>query len=229
MERIIIPIVLFVCLAGCTGNQDSASSEEDSVIRDTSTFIDEPDSTYVAETDAPEIVASMERLIDGVEQNAGQFTLRLSAKGYEYQTEQVWSFDSLRNLTHCYQQWASEGAEGKSHHFFRQESLYAIAEELEGGETKEMKMYHEELGGISFSGDGSASDSTAQPLGRKFFNDSEQELRKELAEIVKLLKENQSDITGEEDAQLTLETEGDVGKETTEISVDRRLLEDLLR
>jgi hypothetical protein len=159
--------------------------------------------------------------------------LRLNASGYEYQTDEVWSFDSLLNLVHCYQNWSSEGTEGSSHHFFRQERLYAILDENSFGSGKEINIFHLELGGVALSETESEIDSLASPLGKKFVADSERDLKTHLAEIVRLLKENDANLSGVDPATLRLENESSdeemPGKETTQITVDQKLLKDLIK
>jgi hypothetical protein len=139
----------------------------------------------------------------------------------------------LFNLVHCYQNWSSEGTEGNSHHFFRQERLYAVLDENSFGTGKEINIFHLELGGIKLSESESEADSVAKPLERIFFTDSERDLKTHLAEIVRLLKENSATVSDDDPSTLRLENESSdeemPGKETTEITVDRKLLEDLTR
>jgi len=222
-----------VFLAGCA-KKSSDSIETDSTLVDTTAFIEEADSTFAVSGDAANIRAAVEKLIDEHEaQSDDLHTLRLNASGYEYQTDEVWSFDSLLNLVHCYQNWSSEGTEGSSHHFFRQERLYAILDENSFGSGKEVNIFHLELGGVALSETESEMDSVATPLGKKFVTDSERDLKTHLAEIVRLLKENDSKLSGTDPATLRLENESSdeemPGKETTQITVGKKLLKDLIK
>jgi hypothetical protein len=222
-----------IFFAGCAKKSDVAT-ESDSTSVDTTTFIGDADSTLVVSADAPDIRAAVEKLIDEHEARADDlYTLRLSASGYEYQTDEAWSFDSLLNLVHCYQNWSSEGTEGSSHHFFRQERLYAILDENSFGSGKEINIFHLELGGVAVSETESETDSVTNPLERKFVTDSERDLKTHLAEIVRLLKENNAKLSGGDPTTLRLENESAdeemPGKETTEITVDQKLLQDLVK
>jgi hypothetical protein len=238
MSHIFRYVMVLLCLsllAGCTStntNESAASGDSGVYYSDTSTFV-ESDSVYATPNDAPEIKSVLDSLIEDHGQNDDSYyTLRLSASGYEYRTEEVWSFDSLMNLVHCYQDWSSEGTEGSSHHFFRQNRLYAVRDENGNDSETEVTIFHAELGGISFSAT-SPSDTVVTVLEKNFLVSSENDLRSQFAQIVKLLKDNAGDISSDDPA--TLHAENDTadeelpGKETTDITVDRKLLEDLIR
>jgi hypothetical protein len=220
-------------LLSCSG-KSTISESPDSTGVDTTTFIDESDSLFVTAADAPDIANAVAQLIREFNNasNSGQ-TIRLSASGYEYQTDEVWSFDSLSNLSACVQDWSSEGTEGKSYHLFRNEMLYAVRDENFYGDNKEVSVYHRELGGVSFADDGTSPDSTAKPLEKKYFVDTERDLKMRLSEMVSLLRENKQRITKSDPATLLLvnesEDENMPGKETTEITIDQKLLDDLLK
>jgi hypothetical protein len=145
----------------------------------------------------------------------------------------VWSFDSLMNLVHCYQAYASEGMEGNSHHFFRQDKLYAIRDQTGSGEREDISIYHLELGGITYAETESSADTVAKTLDKKFFTDSEQDIKTQLARIVQVLKEHQGSIDDGDPASMHIENESAdeemPGKETTDITIDRKLLDVLLR
>jgi hypothetical protein len=231
--RLVVPLLITFIVFGCASKPDVAS-RGDSTSVDTSAFIDEFDSAFVTSSDASDIRAAVEKLIDEQEERSEDlYTLRLNASGYEYQTDEVWSFDSLFNLVHCYQNWSSEGTEGISHHFFRQERLYAIFDENSFGSGKDINIFHLELGGINQSEPENGPDSVAKPLEKKFFSDSERDLKTHLAEIIRLLKENSGNLSEGDPLTLRLENESSdeemPGKETTEITVDRTLLDDLIK
>lgn len=218
-------------LASC-GSRGSADSAGDSTSRDTP-FTDERDSVTANAGDAPEIRTSLENLIaEHSKKKKNQSTLRLSVSGYEYKTDGTWKFDSLTKLTHCVQEWASEGIEGTSHYFFRRERLYAVYDENRFDGRKEVDVYHEELGGLTYVESRTASDSVVKILSRKFLADHEQSMRTQFIQIIKLLKDNQSYISSANPAKLHLENDSTdeemPGTETTDITVDRKLLEELV-
>jgi hypothetical protein len=232
--RNFVIIIVGILSAACGAKTDPATGS-DSTFSDTTTFIDEKDSTMVATaSDAPEIMASLARLMDEHKQNEDSYaTLRLSVSGYEYKTDAVWSFDTLMNLVHCYQDWASEGIEGTSDHFFKLERLYAVREENDYDNRKDVAVYHQELGGASFTESESQTDSTLKILDRKFLTDNEQSMKTQLQQIVQLLKDNKSVISSDDPATLHLENnstdEEMPGTEVTDITIDRKLLEELLK
>lgn len=224
-------LVFAAMLASC-GSQDSADSGSDSTSRDTP-FTDEKDSVQANAADAPEIRTSLESLIaEHKKKKKNQTTLRLSVSGYEYKTNGVWKFDSLTKLMHCVQEWASEGIEGTSHYFFRRERLYAVYDENRFDGRKEVDIYHEELGGLTYVETKTASDSVVKVLDRKFLADHEQSMRTQFVQILKLLKDNQSYISSGNPAKLHLENDSTdeemPGTEVTDITVDRKLLEELV-
>jgi hypothetical protein len=234
MKRIDFLIALTLSLLlGCSGRSAEQQDHSDSVIAysDTSRFVDESDSTYITGVEAPDIRTSVDNLIaEQNEKSDSYFTLRLSASGYEYRTEEVWSFDSLMNLVHCHQDWSSEGSEGTSDHLFRQEKLYAVRDETGNDSRTDVEIYHAELGGVSLSEPG---DSVAKTLDKKYLATSENDLKSRFAQIVRLLKDNASDIDTGDPATLHIENESSdeelPGKDVTDITVDRKLLEELLR
>lgn len=226
-------VLLFAgVLIACSSGKDS-DSEVDSTGRDTLMFRDELDSVAANAGDAPEIRATLERLIADQEQNKRNYRkLRLSVSGYEYKTDGVWSFDSLMSLVHCAQDWASEGMEGTSHYFFRRERLYAVRDENRFDGIKEVDAYHEEMGGVTYVESEAAQDSVVKVLSRKFLSENEQSMRTQFQQILKLLKDNQSYLSSSDPAKLHLENnstdEEMPGTETTDITVDRKLLEELM-
>jgi hypothetical protein len=233
MKHLYLIIVVSAWLSSCSSRSETTEMS-DSTITDTTTFVDQSDSTFVSPTDAPDIVASVMKLLSDDEIKGEEvYTLKLTASGFEYQTEQVWSFDSLQHLVHCAEQWASEGVEGTSHHLFKRERLYAVHDETVHDGGKEVNVYHKELGGVVISYNGTA-DSTANTLEKKYFTDAENDLKRQLGEIVKLLKDNKTKIEDEGDP-VTVKVENNhpdeelPGKETTEITVDRKLLDTLLK
>jgi hypothetical protein len=232
--KFLLFLVTVTLLSSCVQKENSATSS-DSVSVDTTTFIDESDSTLANPSDAPEIYSALTKLVDEQEKtSAKQHSLLLSASGDDYSTEEVWRFDSLHNLVYCYQDWSSEGIDGKTHHFFRQERLYAIQDEHTEKDKKDVRVYHNELGGVSFTLAGSEiQSSSAKPLKKKFLIESEQDLKDRLSEIARLLKTNQKDILKGNPARLKVENESQTPegrtKETTMITIDRKLLDVVAR
>ena len=173
----------------------------------------------------------MVKLLQQQQRRKAYYTIKLNASGYEYRTNQLWTFDSLMNLSYCHQDWSSEGTEGKSDHFFEQEKLYAVQDENGNDQSKDVSMYHKELGGIGFT-EPMPTDTTANPLSRKYFLNSEAEIKQEFSQIIKLLKDNFESISKADPAVLVVETESEneemPGKEKTEITIDRKLLEALI-
>jgi hypothetical protein len=227
-------IVTGLILFGC-GVKNETGAEDDTVSHyDTTAFIDEDDSVYATPADAPDIRSAVESLIDAQKSRSSRyFTLRLSASGYEYQTDEVWSFDSLMTLVHCYQDWTAEGREGNSHHFFRQDKLYAVKDESGTDSENEISIYHAELGGIAYTEPTNNQDTTFQTLDKKYLASSETDLKTRFAQIVTLLRDNQKNFSTDDPVTLHIENDSAdeemPGKETTEITVDRKLLEKLLK
>lgn len=231
MKYLMLALVGLLLACGPGKDPDTAI---DSTGTDTLTFRDELDSVAANPGDAPEIRASLERLIKEQEQKKrGQPRLRLSVSGYEYKTDGVWSFDSLMNLVHCSQEWASDGIEGTSHYFFRRERLYAVRDENRFDGLKEVDAYHEELGGVTYRGSDGKQDSVLKVLNRKFLAENERSMRTQFQQILKLLKDNQAYLSSSNPAKLHLENnsadEEMPGTETTDITIDQKLLEELMK
>ena len=229
-----LTIVLIGFTVGACGSRSDSSTTTDSASADRAPFSDEGDSVVVTPADVPEITASVDRLIEEQEGNSDSYyKLRLSVSGYEYKTDGTWSFDSSLNLVHCSQEWASEGIEGRSTHVFRRERLYAVREENDYDARKDVEIFHLELGGDSYTGSESATDTVFQPLNRKFLIDNEQTMKTQLQQIIQLLKDNRPVISSDDPAELHLENNSDdeemPGTEITDITVDRALLEELLK
>jgi hypothetical protein len=227
-------LIAAVCLLLACSPRKETSTDSDSTVVDTTAFVDEADSVYVTPDEAPDIRTAVDKMIqDQRDRSSSYYTLQLTASGYEYQTQSVWSFDSLLNLVHCFQDWSSDGTEGRSHHFFRQEKLYAVQEENGNPEEKDINVYHQELGGISYSESENAADSIVKPLDKKFFTDAEKDMKAQLAQIVRLLADHKAEISSDQPATLHIENDSKddelPGKETTDISIDRKLLEELLK
>jgi hypothetical protein len=227
-------LILSVCLLLACSPKPEHSPDSDSTALDTTAFVDEADSTYVMPDEAPDIRTAVDKMIhDQQERSSSYHTLNLTASGYEYQTQEVWSFDSLLNLVHCFQDWSSEGSDGRSHHFFRQEKLYAMEVENTYSGDKDIDIFHQELGGISYHESENIADSVAKPLNKKLFIDAERDMKMQLAQIVKLLADNKEKISSGQPATLHIEnnsTDDELpGKEMTEITIDRKLLAELLR
>jgi hypothetical protein len=227
-------IVLVIIFVGC-GVKNERDAERDTLsYNDTTAISDEADSIYATPADGPEIRSALATLINAqASKPTRHFTLRLSASGYKYRTDEVWTFDSLLTLSHCYQDWHSDGTEGNSHHFFRQERLYAMKEESTTDGEKEISIYHAELGGIRYADFANQKDTVVETLNKKYLTNSENELKTRFAKIVTLLQENQKGLSDGDPATLRIENdsvdEEMPGKEITEITVDRKLLRKLLK
>ena len=190
------------------------------------------DTSVFAGSQYDELARAIDSLINKKGIDAA-YILNLNASGYEYKTESVWEFDSLFNLIRAYQNWASEGQEGKSHVFFLADKVYALRDEQSNGSETQVDLYHEDLGGISYVDNGEpVSDAAVSPLKPETARETRDDLRKQLQSVLRLLRENEKAIRGKDEATLVVESEsqnGDVSaKDRTEIKMDRKLLEKLL-
>ncbi len=231
--------ILFSCMTlalACSSKNETSPDEADSLDVDSVMIEAEPktDTTLATADESESISTAIAELIDAQALQQNGYTLQLSASGYEYMTEATWSFDSLFNLTACSQRWASEGLEGQSSYFFRVEKLYAYCENDGYDSRNEIKLFHKQLGGISYTeSDGVTVDSTLRALDLKTIPQTEADLKKQLQDIVNTLRDNEDKISGDDDAlALHLENEVNYGEETmtetSEISLSKKLLTKLL-
>ena len=162
-----------------------------------------------------------------------EYTLTLEASGHEYTTEGVFRFDSLFNFVRYDQNWASEGREGESHVFLQANKIYALLEETGNGSESRVDLYHQDLGGISYMKNG-GGDSLAHvsPLNLRIPRQTRDELRRQLQDVLRLLKQNEKAIKGDKEATLDVKSDdqsGDVqAMDRTTITLDRKLLKKLL-
>jgi len=229
MRPIIFFSLLVLATVSCTPKGEMHEDPAiDSLSLDVdSTQVSGADTSVYAGSQYDELVAAIDSLVEDREANV-VYTLNLSASGYEYQTESTWGFDSLFNLVHCFENWSSEGQEGRTHSFLLADRLYAFRDETDNGSTKQIDLYHEDLGGIR-----SEDESRLSPLNLDIRRETRDKLRQQLQDILRVLEDNRDEIKRAGDnATLGVESESQTGdvtaKDRTEITVDRRLLDKLL-
>jgi hypothetical protein len=235
--RVLLLCLFVAVLASCQSRTDTTDDLSDTLDVDTTILIPDVDidTTLAARTELEPLQHALEELIHSREENSGSmYRLQLTASGYEYQTNATWYFDSLFLLSGRSQSWASEGSEGKSEHFFKLDKLYAFRDDTESGSSTSVELFHRDLGGLKYEeGDGVSQDSTMTAVEPEVRSREEADLKGQLKEIIKSLRENQDDIVQEDDGVvLQLKNEARYGEETvtetSEITLDKKLLQRLL-
>lgn len=231
MKKSIVILAVSTLVVACAGRQEKNEVDTTSTfaLADSLPFGLEDDSVYVNAADPEELDDVVRQMIGSVNIGDPEYSLSVQASGYEFQTEGVWQFDSLKTLRYCFQKWSSEGATGESHHFFRRGRLYALREEHGDDREKRIHLFHRELGGVSIVDPDSSN--AVSSLRKVAVIDSQDQIKSELNELIRMMRDHREEIKPGEAATLTVAAEADEDPstmETLEITVDEKLLKELL-
>lgn len=224
----LIAIIFF----SCSSKKDTGNETADSLQHSADTTLDVNDTIFVSASSLEELNPVFEKLRNSLNENEkGYYRLRLNSKGYDYHTDVTWHFDTLFNLVHTLENWSSEGVEGTSEYFYNMEKLYALENKTRQEDETDVYIFHREVGGLSYrSNANNLVKGTEASLDRAVVTETEQTSRKQLGDVIRILRSNQDMVRGREPKVLVIENNAGKTKEKekTEISVDGKLMNKLL-